>query len=458
MFNETTLLQSPKELFDVRLKIVRHTNPLRAKILIFSILYHPFKFSTRDWLTIKMQDLDNLIRHLYSLCPTPTVLEQRLYETARNLNQQEEEFTTARVIFKAMNSLYRTSETESVNEVPFSDENHKPSQSDSAEKVRSPDDLAQIQPEEPEPDLDDDEETQLLDLEGGNPGLGGKPLELFLPSHPHPASDLAVEVDDNLTQPLFFYDLNKVSKSISYESGAADYVTSPEPRGNDPALEEATAAEPLNLTQPSSFANSRVTLEADNTRSNITSSLLRKMALDRDVQRLIDEQRHKVRESLVESIRYLEQEFDRMSSDLTPSEQISIKYPALQQLTDTLAADLTGLQNILIQEAKSAIAPPTQASGVPPNAPSHTAPAIPQTIITLLNPLLKPQGIKTFAKFKENGLHIILESAQTLNPQQLLPFVRAALMDANLTEIDRIKVYSRKPGHSSPEWIQTLLF
>lgn len=458
MFNENTLLQSPKELFDVRLKIVRHTNPLRAKILIFSILYHPFKFSTRDWLTIKMQDLDNLIRHLYSLCPTPTVLEQRLYETARNLNQQEEEFTTARVIFKAMNSLYRTSETESVNEVPFLDENHKPSQSDSAEKVRSPDELAQIQPEEPEPDFDDDEETQLLDLEGGNPGFAGKPLELFLPSHPNPASDLAVEVDDDLTQPLFVYDLNEVSESISYESGAADYITSPEPRGNDLDLEEATAVEPLNLSQPSSFANSRVTLEADNTRSNITSSLLRKMALDRDVQRLIDEQRHKVRESLVESIRYLEQEFERMSLDLTPSEQISLKYPALQQLTDTLAADLTGLQNILIQEAKSAIAPPPQASGVPPNAPSHTGPAIPQAIISLLNPLLKPQGIKTSAKFKENGLYIILESAQTLNPQQLLPFVRAALMDAHLTEIDRIKVYSRKPGHSSPEWIQTLLF
>lgn len=452
MFNESTLLQGPKELFDVRLKILRHTNPLRAKILIFSILYHPFKFSTRDWLTIKMQDLDNLIRHLYSLCPTPQVLEERLYETARTLNRQDEECTTASVIFKAMNSLYRTSQSQPLDRVLPSDHSPTPAESDLAENLRS---------EEAESDLDDDE-TQWLAPEGEHPPMTAKQLASFPAANSNQtsigASVGAVEIDDDLTQPLFLYDLNEVSESISYESGAADSLSSPESRDNAPDLEPSKDAERLGSSKPSGSASPQVAIEANPSPANITSSLLRKMALNRDVQRLIDEQSRKVRESLVEAVRHLERECDRISMGLTPGEQLSIKYPALQHLTDTLAAHLTQLQETLTQEAESAKALTSQDASRSPNVPFQTAPAIPQTIISLLNPLLKPQGIKTFAKYRDNGLHLILESTQTLDPQKLIPFVRAALIDANLTELDRVKVYSRQPGHSSPEWIQTLHF
>jgi hypothetical protein len=45
--------RDPGNLFDVRQKILQQTNPLRAKILIFSTLYHEFTFSDRDWLLLK---------------------------------------------------------------------------------------------------------------------------------------------------------------------------------------------------------------------------------------------------------------------------------------------------------------------------------------------------------------------------------------------------------------------
>lgn len=456
MLNESTTFQGPKDLFDVRLKILRHTNPLRAKILIFSIIYHPFKFSTRDWLTIKMQDLDNLIRHLYSICPTPTVLEEKLNETAQKLHQQEDHSHTARVILKAMKFLYSTSEIDPANPVDSSNDIHKTPEIDQSEKNRSFLSGSQFDPHDPNPDFDDDE-TQLLDLDSANLTVDGAPFASLPSANSKTQREQEIDADDDLTQPLFLYDLEEVSETISYDSGKSDSSTSEKPLPNDPNLDDAEDLDRLSFEQDSSSDSPIFALNSDSDRGNITTSLLQKMELDEDVQRLINEQAQKVRESLVEAVQYIEQELDRISMDLAPNERISIKYPALQQLTDTLSDHLTQIQNILKVQAKSAIAPPPPPPLITsPNAPPKPPPSTLQALVTLLNPVLKPQGIKTLAKQKNGCLHIVLESAQTLNPQKLMTFVQAALVDVKLKEIEQIKVYSRKPGHQSPEWIQII--
>ncbi|UWU46304.1 hypothetical protein [Limnospira platensis] len=44
-------------------------NPLRVKILIFSVLENEFTFSDRDWLQLKSIELDNLIEQLFQMFP-----------------------------------------------------------------------------------------------------------------------------------------------------------------------------------------------------------------------------------------------------------------------------------------------------------------------------------------------------------------------------------------------------
>lgn len=435
MFNESTKLQGPNDLFDVRLKILRHTNPLRAKILIFSILYHPFKFSTRDWLTIKMQDLDNLIRHLYSICPVPEELENRLQTAATKLNRHEEDFTTARAIFKAMQSLYQMPEI-------------KPPATDSPCA-----DHDGLKPEEADLDPDDDE-TQLFDLDRQNLAFDEPPIEIRsrsvsereLPSSVDCLMRPEPDEDDDLTQPLFLYN-DEGGETISYD---------PENTQFSKAQTYSHPQDRLHLTvETRNLPSSSPTDLGGNNQFDVTVSLLRRMNLDDNIRTAIDEQVQKVRDTLLESVRHLERELDRLTIDRFPHERIPIKYPALQQFTDAVSVHLDRVREVLATQAQTIVLspPPSTTSPKPPN---RLSPTLSQDLIALLKPILKPQGIKTFAKYQERGLHVVLESQHTLNPQKIMPFVRAALLNLNLDGIDRVKVYSRKPKHQSPEWVQTI--
>lgn len=462
VFSESTAIQGLKDLLDVRLKILRHTNPLRAKILIFSILYHPFKFSTRDWLTIKMQDLDNLIRHLHSICPTPTELEEKLHKTAQKGNQNEEDFTTASVIFKAMKPLYKNPDIDNTKEVISSEEQQLSSDVDNTNEILSLDNGDRLT-DDSKPDLDDDE-TQWLDLSNNNLAFNWKPQESFSPSNIEAHNDEQAEEDDDLTQPLFIdidY-LDETRENISYDSGNFD---SSKIENDRPELPDIDLYGGRNTDLQNACSSSKIfPIKTDNNRSNITTSFLRKIDLEDEVQRLIDGQAQKVRASLVDALRSVEEEIDRISIDRSQIDRSSIKYPALQQLTDRLSAHLSQIQDILRVQAKASISAPPPPSITPLSSPPTTSPATPQSILALLKPMLKPQGIKTFVKQKEGCLHIVLESysaatskeSPTPNPQQLIPFVRKALLNINLEAIDQIKVYGRKPGHQSPEWIQTI--
>ncbi len=466
VFSESTTIQGLKDLLDVRLKILRHTNPLRAKILIFSILYHPFKFSTRDWLTIKMQDLDNLIRHLYSICPTPAELEERLHKTAQKIHPNKEEHcTTATVIFKAMKPLYGHPELDNAKDVISSEERQVDSTIDPTEKKLSPDEEARIESESLNFDIDDDE-TLFLDIHNNNLAFNWKNQESFSSSKLEAKNEQKSEDDDDddLTQPLFIDldDQDETRENISYDSGN---LQSPEREPERPELPDIDLYTDRNtdvknvLLEPQIFA-----MKTDDNRGKIVTSFLRKINLEDEVQRLIDGQAQKVRTSLMEAVRHVEEEIDRISIDRSQIDTISIKYPALQQLTDRLSTHISQIQDILRVEAKVSIAVPPPPSVTPLNSSPTTSPATPQSLVALLKPILKPQGIKTLVKQKEGCLHIVLESYRaatpqkfpTPNPQQLITFVKTALLKIDLEAIDRIKVYGRKPGHPSPEWIQTI--
>lgn len=98
--------RSPVSLFDVRLGILKYTNPLKAKILAFSALYSDFSFNEQDWFSLKMYELDGLLRSLLATCRNFTDLEHLLYSTARRLSQPDDLVQTADTVVKYLRSFY----------------------------------------------------------------------------------------------------------------------------------------------------------------------------------------------------------------------------------------------------------------------------------------------------------------------------------------------------------------
>ena len=93
-------------LLDARLGIMRHTNPLRAKIVVFSALHHSFTFEEQDWLNLKMHELDGLLQQLLATCQTYTDLEAVLYRAARQLQDSDENVPTATAVIKCLRAFY----------------------------------------------------------------------------------------------------------------------------------------------------------------------------------------------------------------------------------------------------------------------------------------------------------------------------------------------------------------
>lgn len=92
--------------FDVRLGILKYTNPLRAKILAFSALHSDFNFTDQDWFNLKTCDLEELLKGLLQTCKNYTDLELLLFTTARRLRDADELVQAADTITKCLRAFY----------------------------------------------------------------------------------------------------------------------------------------------------------------------------------------------------------------------------------------------------------------------------------------------------------------------------------------------------------------
>jgi len=98
--------------FKLRLEIMKYTNPLRAKILLFSTLKHKFDMTDQDWLLLKTHELDALLQNLFRSCKTIQDVENQLYKTAKSLQEPEENTQAANAIVQAMKPLYGSKKIE----------------------------------------------------------------------------------------------------------------------------------------------------------------------------------------------------------------------------------------------------------------------------------------------------------------------------------------------------------
>ncbi|HBE20108.1 MAG TPA: hypothetical protein DEG17_14180 [Cyanobacteria bacterium UBA11149] len=92
--------------FEVRMEIMKYTNPLRAKLLLFSVIYHPFKGRGQDWTILRSETLDDLVLKLFSTCPTFPELESKLYHTAKGIANPDESTQAASAIARSLKPFY----------------------------------------------------------------------------------------------------------------------------------------------------------------------------------------------------------------------------------------------------------------------------------------------------------------------------------------------------------------
>jgi hypothetical protein len=59
--------------FDLRLELMKFANPLRAKILLFSVLHQPFDNTDQGWSALKRYSLDMLLKTLLERYPAPEI-------------------------------------------------------------------------------------------------------------------------------------------------------------------------------------------------------------------------------------------------------------------------------------------------------------------------------------------------------------------------------------------------
>lgn len=98
--------QTALELVDLRFQMMKYANPLRAKILLFSTLHHPFSFTQADWSALKRYDLTELLQNLLVVCKTIDEVEARLLNAARSCMEPEENTQTLAAIVRSVRPFY----------------------------------------------------------------------------------------------------------------------------------------------------------------------------------------------------------------------------------------------------------------------------------------------------------------------------------------------------------------
>lgn len=91
--------------FELRLDIIQYTNPLRAKIILYSILFHPWDQSSQDWSTLGSYTLEDLLEQLIQTGHSLKEIESRLYGAAKMLTDLDSSLQTAGIIIQALQRI-----------------------------------------------------------------------------------------------------------------------------------------------------------------------------------------------------------------------------------------------------------------------------------------------------------------------------------------------------------------
>jgi len=98
-------LDTNYDVFSVRQELMKYANPLRAKILLFSVVHHKFDNSGKDWSLLNTCLLDDLMYEAYKKYNNLDILEEKISQAATLLNDSDEYLQSAGAIIQALQSF-----------------------------------------------------------------------------------------------------------------------------------------------------------------------------------------------------------------------------------------------------------------------------------------------------------------------------------------------------------------
>lgn len=88
--------------FELRLEIIKQVNPLRVKIVLFSVLHYPFDFSYQSWSDLRTHSLISLIDQICLTYKAVDTIESKLITTAHGLHDPDQTLQAVQVIIRAL--------------------------------------------------------------------------------------------------------------------------------------------------------------------------------------------------------------------------------------------------------------------------------------------------------------------------------------------------------------------
>lgn len=92
--------------FELRAGVMRQTSPLRAKLVLFTAVYHKIEPTLQGLAALRRYSLDELLRALYDACHSPQELETRLKEAVQQLQEPDQDGQAANAVLQMLKPLY----------------------------------------------------------------------------------------------------------------------------------------------------------------------------------------------------------------------------------------------------------------------------------------------------------------------------------------------------------------
>ncbi|MGK7946349.1 MAG: hypothetical protein AB4058_17960 [Microcystaceae cyanobacterium] len=94
------------DLFEIRENIFQYTNPLRAKILLFSLLFHQWDKSGQDWSMLRSYTFDDLMEQLLEGGHVLDKIDHKLQKTAKAMNDSDLHIQAASTIVETIRPYF----------------------------------------------------------------------------------------------------------------------------------------------------------------------------------------------------------------------------------------------------------------------------------------------------------------------------------------------------------------
>lgn len=435
---EDSSSRNPGKLFDVREKIIQGTNPLKAKILIFSSVEHQFDFSDRNWLLLKTKNLDILLRQIFNLYPSMAELESSLYTIANNFEDSDEYTQIANIVIRALTTCY-------------SKEMIVPQSQEEAEKYEKLTLDGKKNNIETDSDFQKDDMTMV------------DPKHLVTTNH---QNEIGYQKEEDI-----IYDkepTNYIEKNIYKGKNGIE-----KQEISDVSIENKQIAFPVETdsTMVTIHQDKKTSLEG----KNILDCIKEKLKIEDEISIVINQTIDVVMNAIEVEFISLEKTLNHLLQSQPEEKRLSLKYTALGDLISNIQDKYTKYQEIIgqleIEERKNFNfnnSDNTVHKELEPEKEIHdesqqkiiqlATQGNPNAVAMIINQLLGEQGITVIARRKNNYLHIVLESKEVPNPEIVTPIVEQKIASLQSEYLKNIKIHGRQLGDKSIIWTKTILW